>query len=187
VLGRGKKQRKKEYVNRICKYIFWFDLSVLLSQIAVLVIYYISAQPKGWPYVKITFVCIFVVLISNHIVAVLYWKRPRQAIVVSLVASLLLLVAADRFTPLTERIMALYGFGGGRTVNILVNDDGANVIEKLGLPNSACEQVTRTKLCGAEILSGIGSEYLIKLGDTTFTLPKSMVISHSAKDPRTSP
>ncbi|MBV9957361.1 MAG: hypothetical protein JO360_03035, partial [Acidobacteria bacterium] len=101
----------------------------------------------------------------------------------SLVVSLLLLVAADHFTPLSARIMALYGYGRGQKVNLLVSDEGAGVIEKLGVPHQACGPARRNVVCGAEILSGIGSEYLIKLGDTTLTLPKSMVISRSANVP----
>ena len=180
-LCHGKRRRKREYVNRICKYIFWFDLSVLLSQIAILLIYYISSQPRGLPYVKLSCLCIVVVLLSNHVVAACYWRSPRQAIIASLVASLLLIVAADRFTPLTERIMALYGFGGGHKVNLLVNDEGAGVVEKLGLPSATCGMAGRNNLCGAEILSDVGSEYLIRLDETTFTLPKSMVIARSAR------
>lgn len=178
------KMGQKEHKHRVWKYIFWFNLSILLSQTAILLVYYI-AQPKGWHYFILTLICTFVVLISNHIVAARYSAYPRQAIVACLVASLLLLVAADRFTPLTERIMALYGYGGEENrVNILVNDEGATVIERLGVRNDTCEQPTRNNLCGAEILSGVGSEYFIKLGDTTFTLPKTMVISRSAKAPR---
>lgn len=169
---------------RKCKYAFWFGLSVLLNQIAVLLVYYLSGQPEGESLFNISCVCIFIVLVTNHVVSVLYRINARHAKVASLAASLLLLVAADQFTHLPEQIMALYGFGGGHKVNILVNDDGASLIERLGLPNTACGQTARNNVCGAEILSGVGSEYLIKLGDTKFTLPKSMVISRSAKDIR---
>ncbi len=172
---------EKKHKHRVWKYVFWFNLSILLSQTAILLVYYITAQPKGLPYFILTLICTFVVLISNHIVAARYLGYPRQAIIACLVASLLLLVAADRFVFLPERIMALYGYGGEENkVKILVNDDGAALIEKLELPNNTCGQMARNNLCGVEILSGIGSEYFIKLNDKTFTLPKAMVISRSA-------
>jgi hypothetical protein len=178
---------KRERVSRLWKYVFWFDLSVLLSQIATLLIYYLSGHPTGSTYAKITAVCICVVLISNHVVAVRFWENHRQAIGASLAASLLLLVAADHFTNFPQKIMTLYGFGGSHKIDLLVNGDGANTVEKLGLPGRGCAGEARDKLCGVEILSDIGSEYLIKLGDekayTVFTLPKSMVISHAESCP----
>jgi membrane protein implicated in regulation of membrane protease activity len=178
-------QQNHERKHRLWKYVFWFDLSVLLSHVAVLLIYYI-AWPKGpqdlWPYSKLTCLCIFGVLVSNHIVAARYWIHRRRTIIACLIISLLLFVAADHFAPLSTRIMALYGFGReDNKVRLLVNNDGANLIENLGLPNNTCGQAGRNTLCGVEILSGIGSEYFIKLDGTTFTLPKSMVISRSAK------
>jgi hypothetical protein len=173
-----------ERAARLCKYVFWFDLSVLLSQIATLLIYYLSDRPCGWPYIKISAVCITVVLISNHVVAVRFWENHRQAIGASLAASLLLLVAADHFTHLPEKIMDLYGFGENHKVDItLVSADGADAVGKLGLSNNGCATPARDKLCGVKILSAIGSEYLIKLGPddayTVFTVPKSMVVSHA--------
>jgi hypothetical protein len=173
--------------GRLCKYALWFDLSVLLSQIATLLVYYLSGRPNGLPYIKISAVCITTVLISNHVVAIRFWVSRRQAIGASLAASLLLLVAADHFTQLPEQIMSLYGFGGGHKMDILVNGDGANAVEKLGVPNNGCTEVARDKLCGAVILSDIGSEYLIRFGDdkahTDFILPKSMVISRAESCP----
>lgn len=104
-------------------------------------------------------------LISNHVVVVRFWENHRQAIGASLAASLLLLVAADHFTNFPQEIMTPYGFGGNHKIDILVNGDGANAVEKLGLPNRGCAGAARDKLCGVEILSDIGSEFLIKLGD----------------------
>ncbi|MBV9957954.1 MAG: hypothetical protein JO360_06005, partial [Acidobacteria bacterium] len=46
-IGRGKKQRQRECTNRLWKYVFWFDLSVLLSQVSLLLIYYITSEPRG--------------------------------------------------------------------------------------------------------------------------------------------
>jgi hypothetical protein len=171
-----------ERVARLFKYVFWFDLSVLLSQVATLLIYYLADRPCGGPYIKISAVCIIVVLISNHVVAVRFWENHRQAIGASLAASLLLLVAADHFTHLPEKIMGLYGFGENHKMDItLVGGDGVDAIGKLGLTNTGCGGAARDKLCGVEILSAIGSDYLIKLGPDdaykVFTVPKSMVVS----------
>jgi heme/copper-type cytochrome/quinol oxidase subunit 4 len=178
----------EERKSRLWKYIFWFDLSVLLSQIATLLLYYISIPLTTLSYIAISVVCICVVSITNHVVAVRFWENPRQAIGASIVASLLLLVAANYFTNLPEKIMGLYGLGENHKVDItLVSADGADAVGKLGLKSSGCPPPVSNKLCGVEILSAIGSEYLIKLDDdnkdnkayTVFTVPKSMVVSRA--------
>ena len=174
-------RKDRECESRLWKYTFWFDLSALLSQIASLLIYYISGQPTGLGYLGISLVCICVVSITNHVVAVRFRESHRQAIVASIVASLLLLVAADQFTHLPEKIMDLYGFGRNHKVDITLA--GTDAVGKLGLSDNGCGGTAPNKLCGVEILSAIGSDYLIRLGDdkthTDFTLPKSMVVSHA--------
>ena len=170
-----------ELKRRIFKYSFWFTLSVLLSQISMLVLYRISGKPRGVSFIVLTVICIAGVSISNHVVAVRYVHHPRQAIAASLVSAVLLLFAADRFSPLSPGIMAYYGFGEGQIVNLVVNDEGAAIIERLSLSNK-CPQTTRGRICDVEILSKLGSEYYLRLGGRTFTLPKTTVLSQDSND-----
>jgi hypothetical protein len=169
--------------RRTFMYSAWFTLSVLLSQISMLVMYRLSGRPRGWLFIELTVICITGVLISNHVVAVRYHHSPRQAVAGTLVAAALLLFAADQFSPLSLRVMSHFGLGGDPKVDVLVNDEGSSIIEKLGLPNN-CPQATKDRVCGIEVLSKVGKEYFFSLNGKTFTLPKSDVLSISSKDRR---
>jgi len=170
---------REEWKRRTFKYSFWFTLSVLLSQISMLVIYRLSGTPVGRSFYILTVTCTTGVLVSNHVVAVRYHHRPRQAIAASLVAAALLLFAADRFSPLSEGIMGRYGFGERHKVTLLVTDEGIAIIEKLGLPR--CDPLVPDKLCGVEILSKIGSEYFLLVSGRKVALPKATVKSYAAE------
>lgn len=135
-------------------------------------------------------ICTSGVVLSNLIVALRYNQYPRQAVAASLVAAALLLVAADRFSSLSEGILAFYGFGEKNRVNLLVNEEGSAIIEQLGLMNN-CSPPNREKLCDVEILSKLGSEYYLRVGrdngnlGRTFVLPKSTVRSFISTDEKT--
>jgi hypothetical protein len=172
-----------EKERRTFKYSAWFTLSVLLSQISMLVMYLLSGRPSGSAFVILTIVCTSAVLISNHVVAVQYPHR-RQSVAAALVAAALLLFAADQFSPLSLRVMGHFGFGGATEANLVLNEEGAGIVEKLSLPNK-CVPTNRDKLCDVGLLSKLGKEYYFSLEGRTFTLPKSAVLSLSSKDRRT--
>jgi hypothetical protein len=90
------------------------------------------------------------------------------------------LIVGNQFSSLTEKIMSLYGYGEGNEVTLLVNEEGANIIGKLGLPSNSCGYEAQDTLCHVKILSRVGSEYYLSFSGKTFTLPKSAVISRSA-------
>jgi hypothetical protein len=168
----------------VFKYACWFTLSVLLSQISMLIIYRLSGRPAGEKFVILTLICTLGVLISNHVVAARYRRHPRQAIVASLLAASLLLFAADRFSPLSLRVMGYFGIGGDRIFSLVVNQEGTDIIRTLALPNK-CAEATPDRLCGVKILSKLGSEYYLSQDGRTFTLPKKDVLStDSADQPR---
>src|SRR5262249_33964256 len=102
-------QLSEEESRRIFKYSAWFSLSILLSQISMFVMYLLSGRPTGSDFAILSILCTSGVLISNHVVAIRYHTNPRQAIVGSLVAAALLLVAADQFSPLSLRVMGHFG------------------------------------------------------------------------------
>jgi hypothetical protein len=74
-------------------------------------------------------------------------------------------------------MMALYGFGGGQKVAIILTDEGAKTFEGLGLPVQPGQQESRNRVREVEILSSVGSEYYLSLNGFRFTFPKAMVVS----------
>ncbi|MGH9765395.1 MAG: hypothetical protein ACREAC_31565, partial [Blastocatellia bacterium] len=61
-------------------YVFWFSLSMLFGQTAVVVIRAITSQPWSWDYISMSLLCTGAVLFSNHAVASVYHLSKRQAI-----------------------------------------------------------------------------------------------------------
>lgn len=161
------------------KCVSWFTLSLVLSQISIVAVFVLSTPTDLGSFFALTFICTAGVLVSNHVVAMLYRSKPKQAILAALVAAGFLLFTADWFSPLSLRIMSYYGLGGGRTVDLVLTEDGSKVVGDLGF--ALCK--TRT-LCGAEILSKLGDEYYLAVNGQTFTLPKTAVQSYQSKDPR---
>jgi hypothetical protein len=157
----------------------WFTLSLVLSQISIVAEYVLSTPTTLSSFFALTFICTAGVLVSNHVVAMLYRSNPKQAILASLVAAGFLLFTADWFSPLSLRIMSYYGMGGGRTVDLVLTEDGSKVVGDLGF--ALCE--TRT-VCSVEILSKLGDEYYLVVNKKTFTLPKAAVQSYRSSDPR---
>jgi hypothetical protein len=172
-------EEKREVERWKLKCVSWFSLSLVLSQVSVLTMYVLSKPKDLFSFFALTLICTAGVLLSNHVVAILYHHHARQAILASLVAAGFLLLTADWFSPLSLRIMGYYGLGGDRKGDLVISDDGAKVIGDLGL--SLCK--TRT-LCNVEILSKLGDEYYLVVDGKTFTLPKSMVQSYESSDPR---
>ena len=77
-----------------------------------------------------------------------------------------------------------YGFGGGRPVSILLNDHGAEIVDQLRLSESIREGQPRTRICNVELLSTVGTECFLSYKGINFILPKSVIISWTAIDPR---
>ena len=157
----------------------WFTLSLVLSQISIVAMYVLSTPTDLPSFFALTFICTAGVLVSNHVVAMLYHRNAKQAIVASLVAAGFLLFTADWFSPLSLKTMAYYGLGGDRKVDLILTEDGAKVVGDLGF--GLCR--TRT-VCDAEILSKLGNEYYLVVNGKTFTLPKTAVQSYQSSDPR---
>lgn len=163
--------------RRLFKYVFGFALSVVLSQIAMFLIYCLT-KPNIKGFITLSFICTIVVVTSNHIVAARYAEHPAQAVVASSVAAFLLLFAANSFADLSATIMAQYGFGE-RKVTLFLNEDGQKAVKRLGFcPSPECDG----PIDDVKILSSVGSEYLFSLKGTDFTLPKTMVLSWTTKN-----
>jgi hypothetical protein len=165
------------------KYAAWFTLSVFLSQITMYVIYWLSGTPGVISrnedahnlgiFAVLTILCTAGVWLSNHAVAVLHQKHPRGAITASLLAAGLLLFTADHFSKLSVKLMNHYGIGYYQRFNVLVSDDGERFVNGLGV-----KPCSTKLLCNVEILSKIGDQYYLRVGDTDYlTLPKADVVA----------
>ena len=174
--------QEEERKRRIFKYTVWFAISVFLSQVSMLLLFLLSDKPTGpWlsSFFALTFICTTGVLLSNHIVALRYFHHPVQAVIATLGVALLLLGTADYFSSLSEQVMGSFGFGENLKVNLLLNEEGDEIVDKLKLRNC-----TTASLCGVEILSKVGDEYYLSVDGRTLTLPKSTVRSLSSTDKR---
>jgi len=151
-----------------------FTLSVLLNQISMYVIYWLSGSPAtARTFSILTLLCVTAVWIACHVVALRHRDYPRQAIAASLVAAGLLLFTADNFSTLSVKLMNNFGVGYDQRVNLLINDHGKDIVNGLGVPKCGDLQ-----LCNVEILSKVGDHYYLRVGDTVYlTLPKSDVVA----------
>jgi len=166
------------------KYAAWFTLSVLLSQVTMYVIYWLSDAPgmTFWQtgnlqnlkiFAVLTLLCTTGVLLSNHAVAVLHRQHPWGAIGAALLAAGLLLFTADHFSKLSVKLMNHYGLGYDQKFNVLISDEGENRVSTLGV-----KPCSKKLLCKVEILSKIGDQYYLRVGDTDYlTLPKADIIA----------
>jgi hypothetical protein len=93
----------------------------------------------------------------------------------SVIAVMLLLFAVDRYTSLSEKLMALYGFGDDHKVCIVLNNEGKKVLTEMSPPG--WNPKDPYKLHNASILSSVGSDYFLSLDNQKFILPKSTVTS----------
>jgi len=170
-----------ELVNpqRSGKYMLWFGLSVTLNFLALLFIYLLAGWESKWKYMKLSLICTTTVLVSNHIVAARWAQNRRTAVLVSIIATLLLLVFTDQYVSLTGKIMAGYGIGSGHHYELVLTQEGADMVDKLSLSEHECEKAAQNRLHNIEILSGIGRDYYVQCGKIKFTIPKTMVLARS--------
>lgn len=182
-----------EEKRRRIKYIFWFLLSIIVSQISMVLIHLMSNRPTGMPFLITTGFCAFGVLVSNHVVAVHYRRSRLHAILTAIVVAALLLFIADRNESLSLRVVAFFGGGeNSQNVDLVLNDEGSKMIGCLDLSNDCCfnaadlrhcndaTDVSKLphKVCRVRVLSRLGNEfYLEDSNHRKFTLQKSFVVA----------
>lgn len=170
---REKSPEEHKTINRqIFRYSIWFTISVFLNQISMYVIYRLADRtPDRTDFLVLTGICTLLVWISTQVVAVRHRYNPRQALVAALVAAVVLLLTADRFSDLSMKLMSRYGVGEGKEVILVVNEKGSKTLEDLGFAKGTW------RLEKVNILSKMGDHYFVKLGAHSFTLQKSEVES----------
>jgi hypothetical protein len=168
-----KKRLKETILRQIFKHSCWFTLSVLLNQISMYMIYRLSGPRGFFDFSVLTLMCVTGVWISTHVVALRHRYFPYQALIASLMTAGLLLFAADSFSPLSQRLMSYYGFGGDPKVSVILSGHGVEVVNQLGVKR--CDAST---LCDVEVLSKMGDEYFLKVGEQGYiALAKPDVIA----------
>ena len=181
----------REKNRRLFKYITWYLISILLSQLSMLLIYLFSGRPTGKAFGITTAFCTLGILISNHFVAIHIQRNRVQATLVALVITALLLFIADRNSVLSVQVLAFFGLGEkSASVDLLLTADGKKAIADLRLP-PRCAPEPEDRLCDVQVLSRLGDEYLLKAADKggnqandkIFTLEKSAVISRISRPP----
>jgi hypothetical protein len=172
LLKRKKITEGKTFGRQIFKYSFWFTISVLLNQISMYVIYRLADRtPNDDDFHILTVLCTLGVLIATHVVAVRHRSYPRQALIAALVTAVVLLFVADRFSDLAMKLMNRYGVGEGKEVIVVVNEKGSKTLKDLGFAEGTW------RLDKVNILSKMGDHYFVKMGNHSFTIPKSDVES----------
>lgn len=174
--------------RRVFKYVLWFGLSILVSQISMVLIHLMSNRPTGTPFLITTGFCAAGVLVSNHVVAVHYRRSKLHAILTAMVIALLMLFIADRNESLSSQVVAFFGAGEkSQQVDFVLNEEGSKAIgESLAF---TCTNVNSTnpanvtsdanklsrKVCQVRVLSRLGNEFYLDYDGRKFTLPKSYV------------
>lgn len=178
--------------RQLFNYTAWFTLSVLLNQISMYLIYWLSGRPgelskvfwnnltwTQWRYgelpafIGLTLICTSGVWIATHAVAALYRYHQRQAVIAALVAAGLLLFTADHFSSLSMKLMNYFGMGYNQRFNLLVTDEGYNKLRRMGVKECGAPP----HVCNAEILSQVGDHYFFRVDDTVYvTLAKTDVV-----------
>jgi hypothetical protein len=99
-------------------------------------------------------------------------QNSRQALAASLIAAALLLFTADNFSSLSMKLMNYYGIGYNQRANLLMTDHGGAIVHELGI--TSCGKL---QLCNVEILSKVGEQYYLRIGNDYLTLPKADVVA----------
>ena len=180
-----------EEKRRLFKYVCWFGLSIIVSQISMMLIHLMSNRPTGMPFLITTVFCALGVIVSNHVVAIHFRRSRLHAILTSVVIASLLMFIADRNESLSSQVVAFFGAGvKSQQVDLVLNDDGSKMIGSLNLGDTCPKQGTPNpinegtdpnipagRVCQVRILSRLGSEFYLEHEGRKFTLPKIFVVS----------
>jgi hypothetical protein len=76
-----------------------------------------------------------------------------------------------------KAVMRGFGLGGALDIQIVLNQEGTTLLEKLGLRESKHCPKDKVNVCSVRLLSRLGNEFFLEAGSTRFVLPKSMILS----------
>jgi hypothetical protein len=145
-------------------------------------------------------VCTIVVALTNSLVAFYFRSKQLLSVQCAIGAALLLLalgnVIVKKEARLPSQIMGLFGIGFGHPVTLILKKDAAEILGGVGIlgeapaqkppgvsPQGAESESGVVKIKQAEILSRLGTEYVIRAQNRRFSIPKDMVLSWAVDDP----
>lgn len=167
------------------KYVMSASLSAWISLAALLILYSIASPSEHSPFMLS--ICTAVVVASNFLVAVQFRQRPARAITTGLLAAFLLLVCGEFVdggrAALSARVMEEFGLGGESRRNLLtlvVAQEGRDAFAAQCVKTPPSFAKGKWAIQNARILSRLGSEYFLQVGECRVALPKEQVTSWSS-------
>ena len=130
-------------------------------------------------------ICTLVVILTNLLVAVQFRGRRIRAVVTSILAAAILLAAGEYLPhepakPMSSRLLAKFGIEGEDLVTLFIDPRGSEMVRRLGIPVQS--DAGGLHVDNVQVLSRLGAEYFVRLGDRSFTLPKWTVFSWQRND-----
>lgn len=132
--------------------------------------------------VTVLFTLVFVVII-NTLIPILS-KGNRSAVWITgitLATSLIVLISLNASTTLSAAVMRQYSLGGISNVTMVLNQQGCETLEMLGLKTACAQNDGACRVDQIQIISRLGSSYYLSLNQNgrtiEFTLPNSAIIS----------
>jgi hypothetical protein len=161
----------------LVKYLLAFISSAGISLVSVVVISYVE-DPQD--HVPLLALCTIVVILANLLVAMQFRSRRMRAIVTSFLAAAVLLAAGEVMQQgaehrMSARILSQFGIDTADPVTVVIDARGSEVVKRLGI--AAQSDASGGRIEQVHILSRLGAEYFLRVGNRSFTLPKEMVVS----------
>jgi hypothetical protein len=179
---RKKRRTTADRRSLLLKYVGLFDVSALVSLAAVLVLYSIASRGNAvgrWPMLVI---CTVLVVVSNLLVAVQFRNKPRRAVLTGIISALMLLVCGEAFygkdAAISTQIMESLGLRGEANKTLLLTEEGKRIFPSYAVGG----------IGDARILSRLGAEYFVEVGQDRFAVPRALVAAwKSGPDKATAP
>jgi hypothetical protein len=133
------------------------------------------------------FILAIVVIIVSNTLVVLEPKEKKYRLwffLLSFFAFLYLVVLFSGYNVIPKKVMSIYGFGNIEHVVIVVNDEGRDILKRLGIAEKCENTIKPDYIENVDIRSRLGSTYLLscKMKENKtlkFTLPSRVVLSWS--------
>ena len=166
------------------KYRAAFVASALLSLAALMILERVFGldyrDPRAY---GLALFCVAVVVGANIFVASLFETRRLMAIAVAGLATILLLVVGEWVegpASLLHKVMRSYGVGESTHYDLIVNEDGGELLAAQGLYVQLGAKGKWGKIRNVAILSRLGDNFFLCSHHRRVSLRRSMVVSWSA-------
>jgi hypothetical protein len=164
--------------SKLTKYVFSFNVSILLSLFAIAIISWILRIEGIWWLMAL---CSVVVVSSNLLVAMQFRIGATRSILTSAIAATLLLAASEinpggRHT-LVDRVMEGYGFSGQHISTLVLAEEACKNLQGIIKLEPLNEKLCRVSQVA--ILSRLGVDFFLDVQGKRVSIPKRFVESWS--------